>query len=177
LTADVKKLSFQLDSSNGQNEKLKQEFQTLKKERDSLQREASEAVSARVKAEEKLSSALKDASSKSDTSVTLASQLEKLKQQKTEEEGLRRSAQGEASKLKQELEAAKQAELQSAREVIAVKDSLLSVQGALEREKKARQAAKDETTQADASSQARIKVWKSFCFLKNFEKKKKKTRR
>ncbi len=157
LTAEVKKLSFQLDSTNGQLEKAKQDYAALKKERDSLQREASDAVSGRSKAEEKLSAALKDASSKADTSVTLASQLEKLKLQKTEEEGLRRAAQGEASKLKQELEAAKQAEQHNAREIGTLKDSLASVQAALEREKKARAAVKDQTSQSDAATQTLLK--------------------
>jgi chromosome segregation ATPase len=129
----------------------------LKKERDGLQRESSDAVSARVKAEEKLAAALKDVSSKSDTSVTLASQLEKLKQQKCEEENLRRAAQAEASKLKPELEAAKQAESQVSREVTTLKDSVASLKIALEREKKALQTAKEQSVQAEAAAQTRIK--------------------
>ncbi len=157
LAAEVKKLQFQLDSSVGAVDKVKQEAKELRKERDLLQREAADALSAKNKAEDALAIALREASGKADATATLASQTEKLKQQRAEEEALRRTAQGEAARLKNELEALKQSEAQTTRDMAALKDALASVQSAFEREKKARQTAKDEAAQADQAAQARVR--------------------
>lgn len=137
--------------------KMQSDFKELKKERDTLQRDASEAIAARTRAEDQLSAAQRELNAKQDANMTLANQVEKLKQRRAEEESLRRAATGEATKLKQDLDNMKEAENVASREMATLKDTVQCLQAALEKEKSNRASSKQEAQQLEEGLQARIR--------------------
>lgn len=113
---------------------------------------------AKSRAEEALATLQRELKAKQDANIMLNLQLEKTKQQKSEEEAMRRSAVAEVHQLKQELSKASAVDESGARELAQLRDAVASLQVALEKEKNSRAALQKEMQRAEESASAALRV-------------------
>jgi ABC-type Fe3+/spermidine/putrescine transport system ATPase subunit len=100
----------------------------------------------------------RELNAKNDATIMLNLQLEKVKQQKAEEESLRRAAAAEVHRLKQEVERTHTSDTHNSKEVAQLKDSIASMQCALEKEKASHASAKADAQRAEEAAAAATKA-------------------
>ncbi len=95
---------------------------------------------------------------KGDQVVMLGMQLEKLKEQKNEEEALRRAVTGELQRVRQEADGSRHGDERAAKEVQLLKDTVAGLQTALEKEKGARAAARSDSQKIEEAHAAALRA-------------------
>lgn len=99
----------------------------------------------------------RDWNAKNDASMMLAGQVEKLKQQRAEEEAQRRAAVAEAQRLQSELASVQRNDSHAGKEASALKDAVASLQAALDKEKAAKHALAHDVARAEEAAAASLK--------------------
>lgn len=143
------KQAFALESTEALLTRAREENKRLERERDVAAREAQESSVARCRAEDALAVAQKEAHAKNDTAIMLNLELQKLKAQKSEEDGQHRAILAELQQLKQESMGAKHSDERLAKEVAHLQDAVASLQTALDKEKSARASEKQDAMRAE----------------------------